>query len=133
MVNQEENLEPPGPQTRRASKAKKKAKMLEEQRIFDELPHVMMVGLKEKLRQRGADKVHDEGRLQMNAILRGESDGGIKEEEVEEEELDEGNQELDALQQGDEVGDGAPRCSSGANAGGRATCAELDITFRHIV
>ena len=106
MENQEENLEPPGPQTRRASKAKKEAKMLEEQRIFDELPHVMMVGLKEKLRQRGADKVHDEGRLQMNAILRGESDGGIKEEVVEEEELDEGNQELDALQQGDEVGDG---------------------------
>ena len=25
------------------------------------------------------------------------------------------------------------RCSSRANAGGRATCAELDITFRHIV
>ena len=106
MENQEENLEPPGPQTRRASKAKKEAKKLEEQRIFDELPHVMMVGLKEKVRQRGADKVHDEGRLQMNAILRGESDGGIKEEVVEEEELDEGNQELDALQQGDEVGDG---------------------------
>ena len=106
MENQEENLEPPGPQTRRASKAREEAKKLEEQRIFDELPHVMMVGLKEKVRQRGADKVHDEGRLQMNAILRGESDGGIKEEVVEEEELDEGNQELDALQQGDEVGDG---------------------------
>ena len=27
----------------------------------------------------------------------------------------------------------APRCSSRANAGGRATCAELDISFRHIV
>ena len=26
-----------------------------------------------------------------------------------------------------------PRCSSRANAGGRATCAELDISFRHIV
>ena len=27
----------------------------------------------------------------------------------------------------------SPRCSSRANAGGRATCAELDISFRHIV
>ena len=27
----------------------------------------------------------------------------------------------------------SPRCSSWANAGGRATCAELDISFRHIV
>ena len=115
MENQEENLEPPGPQTRRASKAKEearkakeKAKKVEEQRILDELPHVMMVGLDEEVRQRGVDKVHDEGRRQLGAILRGEGGGGnstIKEEVVEED-LDEGREELDALQQGDEAGEG---------------------------
>ena len=115
MENQEENLEPPGPQTRRASKAKEearkakeKAKKVEEQRILDELPHVMMVGLDEEVRQRGVDKVHDEGRRQLGAILRGEGGGGnltIK-EEVLEEDLDEGREELDALQQGDEAGEG---------------------------
>ena len=115
MENQEENLEPPGPQTRRASKAKEEAskakeeaKKVEEQRILDELPHVMMVGLDEEVRQRGVDKVHDEGRHQLGAILRGEGGGGnstIKEEVVEED-LDEGREELDALQQGDEAGVG---------------------------
>ena len=44
MENQEENPEPPGRQTRRASKAMEEAKKVEEERIFNECPHVMMVG-----------------------------------------------------------------------------------------
>ena len=113
MENQEGNLEPPGPRTRRASKALEEAKRAEEQQMLDEFPHVMMVGPKEQVRQRAADKVQDEGRLHMDSILRGEGGGGdlaikkeVVEEEEKEQELDEGRQELGALQQGDEVGDG---------------------------
>ena len=113
MENQEENTEPPGPRTRRACRAIEEAKKVEEQRIFDELPHVMLVGLNEEVRQRATDKVNDEGRRQNDAILRGEGAGenfSIKKEVVEDEEegVDEGRQEIDALQQDDEVevGDG---------------------------
>ena len=114
MENQEGNLEPPGPRTRRASKALEEAKRAEEQQMLDEFPHVMMVGPKEQVRQRAADKVQDEGRLHMESILRGEGGGGdltikkevVEEEEEKEQELDEGRQELGAPQQGDEVGDG---------------------------
>ena len=48
-------------------------------------PYVMMIGLDEEVRQRGTDKVQDERRLQMDAILRGEGGGGhltLKEEVV---------------------------------------------------
>ena len=110
MENQEENSEPPGRQTRRATKAIEEAKKVEEERIFNEFPHIMMVGYNEEVRQRAADKVHDEGRLQLDAIERGEGGGGdvaIKQEEEEEEEPEERRQEPDALlQQGDELGDG---------------------------
>ena len=113
MENQEENTEPPGPRTRRACRAIEEAKKVEEQRIFDELPHVMLVGLNEEVRQRATDKVNDEGRRRNDAILRGEGAGenfSIKKEVVEDEEegVDEGRQEIDALQQDDEVevGDG---------------------------
>ena len=105
MENPEENSGPPGPRTRRATKALEEAKKAEEQQIVDEFPHVMMVGRKEDVRQRAADKVHDEGRRQMDSILRGEGGEGdldIKKEMVEEE-LDEGSrgQELGAFKQGD--------------------------------
>ena len=98
--------------TRRASKAKEEAKRLEEERIFDEFPHVMMVGHNEEVRQRAADKVHDEGSRQLDAIERGQGGGGdvpFKEEVVEEEEVrpEKRRQELDALlQQGGKLGDG---------------------------
>ena len=110
MENQEENPEPPGRQTRRASKAIEEAKKAEEERIFNECPYVMMVGPNEEVRQRAADKDRDEGRRQLDAIERGEGGGGdvaIKQEEEEEEEPEERRQEPDALlQQGDELGDG---------------------------
>ena len=108
MENQEENTEPPGPRTRRACRAIEAAKKVEERRILEELPHVMLVRLNEEVRQQAMDKVHDQGRRPNDAILRGESAGGnfsIKKEVVEDEEegVDEGRQEIDALQQGDEV------------------------------
>ena len=113
MENQEENTEPPGPRTRRACRAIEAAKKVEERRILEELPHVMLVRLNEEVRQQAMDKVHDQGRRPNDAILRGESAGGnltIKKEVVEDEEegVDEGRQEIDALQQDDEVevGDG---------------------------
>ena len=106
MQNQEENSEPPGRQTRSATKAIEEAKKAEEERIFNEFPHKMMVGYNEEVRQRAADRVHCERRRQLNAIERGEGGGGdmtIKKEVVEEEEVegepDERRQELDALQQ----------------------------------
>ena len=116
MENQEENSEPPGPRTRRACKAMEAANLAaeeeEEQRIFDECPHVMMVGdgQDEEVRQRAADRIHDEGRHQLDAILEhlGRGELNIIKKEVEEEE--EGpvgrGQELDALQKGGEVGEG---------------------------
>ena len=106
MENQEENSEPPGRQTRRASKAIEEAKKVEEERVFNECPNEIMVGYNEEVRQRAVDRVHCERRRQLDAIERGEGGGGdmtIKEEVVEEEEEegepDEGRQELDALQQ----------------------------------
>ena len=100
-----ENSEPPGPLTRRATKALEEAKRVEEQQLFDEFPHVMMVGPDEEVRQRATDKVHDEGRLQMDAILSGEVEEGDIKKEVVEEEPDEGRHEVDPLQQDDDVGD----------------------------
>ena len=44
MEDEKENLEPPGRQTRRATKALEEVKKVEEERIFNEFPHVMMVG-----------------------------------------------------------------------------------------
>ena len=105
-------MEPPGRRPRRACKAIEEAKKVKEERIFNECPHVMMVGHNEEVRQRAADRVHDEGRRQLDAIERGEGGGGdltIKEEVVDEEEErpEERRQQLDALlQQGGKLGDG---------------------------
>ena len=68
-----ENPDPPGSLTRRARKALEEAAREKEQRILDEFlqVHVMMVGPDWDLTQPVADKVHDEGRLQLDAILRG--------------------------------------------------------------
>ena len=98
------------------------AEKAEEERIFNEFPHVMMVGPNEEVRQRAADRVHDERRRQLDAIERGEGGGGevtIKEEVVEEQEkeeeeeegLHERRQELDTPQQGDKVGVGETNTS----------------------
>ena len=104
---------PPEPRTRRACQAQKEAKRLEEQRFQDECPFVMMVGANEEVRQRTADKEHDEGRRQLDALNRalfGEGDGGnvtVKEEVVEDEEEgpDDARQEQDSPQS-EETGEG---------------------------
>ena len=111
MEDERENPEPPGRQTRRASKTLEEVKKVEEERIFNEFHHVMMVGVNEEVRQRAADRDRDDGRLTLDALERGEGGGGdasIKQEverkEVEEEEGAEGRrQELAALQRGAEV------------------------------
>ena len=69
------------PCTRRGWKAKPEADKLEEQRILDEFPGVVMVGRNEELRQRNVD-AHDEKRRELDAIVRGEA--VIKEEVVNE-------------------------------------------------
>ena len=113
MEDERENPEPPGRQTRRATKALKEAKKVEEERIFNEFHHVMMVGVNEEVRQRAADRDRDDGRLTLDALERGEGGGGdasikqeVEGEEVEEDEGAEGRrQELAALQRGAEVED----------------------------
>ena len=79
-----ESPKPPEPRTRRACKAKAEAKKLEEQRILDEFPYVLMVGRNEEIRQRKVDKVNDERRRELDAVERGEAI--IKQEVVDEEE-----------------------------------------------
>ena len=104
---------PPEPRTRRACQAQKEAERLEEQRFHDKCPYVMMVGFNEEVRQRTADKGHDEGRRQLDALMRGEGNVGEIKKEVldeEEEEPEERSQELDAAQSnemGKENGDDA--------------------------
>ena len=62
-------------------KVRKEAEKLEEQRIQDECPFVMMVGPTEKVRQRTVDKANDAGRHQLDALEKGNA--VIKEEVVE--------------------------------------------------
>ena len=65
-----ENPKPPEPRTRRACKDKAEAEKLEEQRILDEFPWVLMVGRNEEPRQRKVDKVNCERRRELDAIER---------------------------------------------------------------
>ena len=85
-----ENPKPPEPRTRRACKDKAEAEKLEEQRILDEFPYVLMVGRNE-IRQRKVDKVNDGRRRELDAIERGEAI--IKEEVVDEEEGETGREQ----------------------------------------
>ena len=61
-----ENPKPPEPRTRRACKDKAEAEKLEEQRILDEFPYVLMVGRNEEMRQREVDNVNDERRRELD-------------------------------------------------------------------
>ena len=66
-----------------------------------------MVGANEEVRQRTADKENNEGRLQLDALMRGEANVGEIKKEIldaeEEEKPEERSQELDAAHS-DEVG-----------------------------
>ena len=93
-----ENPKPPEPRTRRACKAKAEAEKLEEQRILDEFPYVLMVGRDEEIRQRKVDKVNCERRRELDAIERRldaieRGEAIIKKEVVDEEEGETGREQ----------------------------------------
>ena len=93
-----ENPKPPEPRTRRACKDKAEAEKLEEQRILDEFPWVLMVGRNEEPRQRKVDKVNCERRRELDAIERRldaieKGEAVIKKEVVDEEEREAGREQ----------------------------------------
>ena len=93
-----ENPKPPEPRTRRACKDKAEAEKLEEQRILDEFPWVLMVGRNEEPRQRKVDKVNCERRRELDAIERRldaieRGEAIIKKEVVDEEEREAGREQ----------------------------------------
>ena len=60
---------------------------MERQRNYEACPWVIMVGKGEQVRQRHADKVHDERRRELDAIERGEGVLTVKKEMLEEENI----------------------------------------------
>ena len=67
-----ENSSPPRRRTRAGQRAAQDVENLEEQRNYEACPWVIMVGKGEEVRQRHADKVHDERRRELDAIERGD-------------------------------------------------------------
>ena len=84
-----ENSSPPRRRTRAGQRAAQDVEKLEEQRNYEACPWVMMVGKGEQVRQRHADKVHDERRRELDAIERGEVVSTVKKEVLEEENISE--------------------------------------------
>ena len=82
-----ENSPPPSRRTRAGQRAAEDAEKLEEQRNFEACPYVMMVGKGEEVRQRHADRVHDERRRELDAIERGEGVPTVKKEVLVEENI----------------------------------------------
>ena len=82
-----ENSSPPRRCTRAGQKAAEDAEKLEEQRNYEACSWVIMVGKGEQVRQRHADKVHDERRRELDAIERGEGVLTVKKEMLEEENI----------------------------------------------
>ena len=113
-----ENPKPPEPRTRRACKDKAEAEKLEEQRILDEFPYVLMVGRNEEIRQRKVDKVNDERRRELDAIERRldaieRGEAIIKKEVVDEEEREQelnNNIQVQSNEVGALEGDARPQC-----------------------
>ena len=84
-----ENSSPPRRRTRAGQRAAQDVEKLEEQRNYEACPCVIMVGKGEEVRQRHADKVHDECRRELDAIERGEGAPTVKKEVLEEENVSE--------------------------------------------
>ena len=84
-----ENSSPPRRRTRAGQRAAQDVEKLEEQRNYEACPWVIMVGKGEQVRQRHADKVHDERRRELDAIERGEVVSTVKNEVLEEENISE--------------------------------------------
>ena len=82
-----ENSSPPRRRTRAGQRAAQDVEKLEEQRNYEACPWVMMVGKGEQVRQRHADKVHDERRRELDAIERGEGVPTVRKEVLEEENI----------------------------------------------
>ena len=81
-----EDSSPPTRRTRAGEKAAQDAEKLEEQRNFETFSWVLMVGKGEEVRQRHANKVHDdEHRRELDAIERGEGAPPVKKKVFEEE------------------------------------------------
>ena len=80
-----ENSSPPRRRTRAGQRAAEDVEKLEEQRNYEACPWVMMVGKGEEVRQRHADKVHDERRRELDAIERGDGVPSLKKEVLAEE------------------------------------------------
>jgi len=100
-----ENSPPPSRRTRAGQRAAEDAEKLEEQRNFEACPWVMMVGKGEEVRQRHADRVHDERRRELDAIETGEGVPTVKTEVLEEENIlencEENRQESDQVEHED--------------------------------
>ena len=90
-----ENSSPPRRRTRAGQRAAQDVEKLEEQRNYEACPWVIMVGKGEQVRQRHADKVHDERRRELDAIERGEGVPTVKKEVLEEENILEKSQECE--------------------------------------
>ena len=100
-----ENSSPPRRRTRAGQRAAQDVEKLEEQRNYEACPWVIMVGKGEQVRQRHADKVHDERRRELDAIERGEGVPTVKKEVLEEEniseECEEDRHEIDQVEHED--------------------------------
>ena len=100
-----ENSSPPRRRTRAGQRAAQDVEKLEEQRNYEACPWVIMVGKGEQVRQRHADKVHDERRRELDAIERGEVESSVKKEVLEEEniseECEENRHEIDQVEHED--------------------------------
>ena len=82
-----EHFSPPRRHTRAGHRLAEAAEKLEEEQNYEACPWVMMVGKGEEVRQRHADKVHDERRRELDAIERGDGVPSLKKEVLAEEML----------------------------------------------
>ena len=84
-----ENSSPPRRRTRAGQRAAQDVEKLERQHNYEACPWVIIVGKGEEVRQRHADKVHDERRRELDAIERGEAVPTVKKEVLNEENISE--------------------------------------------
>ena len=84
-----ENSSPPRRRTRAGQRAAQDVEKLERQHNYEACPWVIIVGKGEEVRQRHADKVHDERRRELDAIERGGGVPTLKKEVLAEENISE--------------------------------------------
>ena len=84
-----EHFSPPRRRTRAGHRLAEAAEKLEKERNYEACPWVILVGKGEEVRQRHADKVHDERRRELDAIERGDGVPSLKTEVSAEENISE--------------------------------------------